>query len=185
MAKQRIKLNLSREEVNNQYVSSIFAEFIAEKKALGREPDTIRAYQETYKEVDRYFGERAEETGNIVASMFVEWTNAMKDKGLRPATINHHLMGMRTFMYWCMDEERQYIDRFKIRLVKVQEELPKDYTVEEVKALLKKPERNEKKLSVWRSWAVSCFVVGTGARLGTLVDVIASDKMTENAEEKM
>ena len=88
----------------------------------------------TFNEFYKYFGERAEETGDTVASMFIEWTNDMKDRGLRPATINHHLMGMRTFMYWCMDEERQYIDRFKIRLVKVQEEMPKDYTSEEIYA---------------------------------------------------
>ncbi len=133
MAKQRLKPKLTREEMNNQYLNSIFEEFMAEKKALGREPDTLKAYQVTFNEFYKYFGERAEETGNIVASMFIEWTNSMKDRGLRPATINHHLMGMRTFMYWCMDEERQYIDRFKIRLVRVQDEMPKDYTLEEVK----------------------------------------------------
>ncbi len=182
MAKQRLKPKLTREEVNNQYVNSIFEEFIAEKKALGREADTLKAYQVTFKEFNKYFGERAEETGDIVASMFIEWTNDMKDRGLRPATINHHLMGMRTFMYWCMDEERQYIDRFKIRLVKVQEEMPKDYTLEEVKALLKKPDSKEKKISVWRSWAVSCFVVGTGARLGTLVDIRIKDLDFQNGK---
>ena len=45
MAKQRLKPKLTREEVNNQYVNSIFEEFIAEKKALGREADTLKAYQ--------------------------------------------------------------------------------------------------------------------------------------------
>lgn len=182
MGKKRLKPKLTREEVNNQYVNSIFEEFIAEKKALGRTEETLKGYQETYKEFNRYFGERAEETGNIVASMFIEWTNDMKDRGLRPATINHHLMGMRTFMYWCMDEERQYIDPFKIRLIKVQEEMPKDYTLEEVKALLKQPDSREKKVSVWRSWAISCFVVGTGARLGTLVDIRMKDLDFQNGK---
>jgi len=81
-----------------------------------------------------------------------------------------------------MDEERQYIDRFKIRLVRVQDEMPKDYTLEEVKALLKKPDSKEKKISVWRSWAVSCFVVGTGARLGTLVDIRMKDLDFQNGK---
>ena len=79
-----------------------------------------------------YFGEEAEETGNIISSMFIEWTNAMKDEGLRPATINHNLSDMRAFMYWCMAEERKYIDRFRIKLIKVQEEMPKDYTLDKV-----------------------------------------------------
>lgn len=38
---------------------------------------------------------------------------------------------------------KKYIDPFKIRLIKVQEEMPKDYTVDEIKALLKNPERKQ------------------------------------------
>lgn len=34
MAKQRLKPKLTREEMNNQYLNSIFEEFMAEKKAL-------------------------------------------------------------------------------------------------------------------------------------------------------
>ena len=53
MAKQRLKPKLTREEMNNQYLNSIFEEFMAEKKALGREPDTLKAYQVTFKKLRR------------------------------------------------------------------------------------------------------------------------------------
>lgn len=33
-------------------------------------------------------------------------------------------------MYWCMDESRQYIDRFRIKLIKVQEEMARDRFVQ-------------------------------------------------------
>ncbi len=172
--RKRIKPKLSRDEVNNQYLKPLFEEFIEERKALGRVEETLQSYRTTYKKFMEYFGERAEETGNIVSSMFIEWTNAMRDEELRPATINHNLGDMRAFMYWCMDEERQYIEPFRIKLIKVQEEMPKDYTVEEVKALLKKPDKKAK-FTEWRTWAICCFVVGTGARLGTLVDIRMKD----------
>ena len=172
--KSRIKPKLSRDEVNNQYLKPLFEEFIEERKALGRVEETLQSYRASYKKFMEYFGEEAEETGNIISSMFIEWTNAMKDEGLRPATINHNLSDMRVFMYWCMAEERKYIDRFRIKLIKVQEEMPKDYTVEEVKALLKKPDKKAK-FTEWRTWAICCFVVGTGARLGTLVDIRMKD----------
>ncbi|WP_052082672.1 tyrosine-type recombinase/integrase [Intestinimonas butyriciproducens] len=179
--KKRVKRTLTREEVNNQYLNAIFNEFIAEKKALGRVDETLKSYKTTYKKFCEYFGESAEETGNIIGSMFVEWTNAMRDEGLKAATINHNLSDMRTFMYWCMDKSRQYIDRFRIRLIKVQEEMPKDYTVEEVKALLRKPDRKAK-FTEWRSWAICCFVVGTGARLGTLVEIRMKDIDLKNGK---
>ena len=179
--KKRVKRTLTREEVNSQYLNAVFNEFIAEKKALGRVDDTIKSYKTTYKKFCEYFGESAEETGNIIGYMFVEWTNAMRDEGLKAATINHNLSDMRTFMYWCMDESRQYIDRFRIRLIKVQEEMPKDYTVEEIKALLRKPERKAR-FTEWRTWAICCFVVGTGARLGTLVEIRMKDIDLKNGK---
>lgn len=179
--RKRVQRTISRAEANNQYLNSVFQEFIAEKKALGRVEETLKSYQTTYKKFCEYFGERAEETGNIYGSMFIEWTNAMRDEELKAATINHNLSDMRSFMYWCMDESRQYIDRFRIKLIKVQEEMPKDYTVEEVKALLRKPERKAR-FTEWRTWAICCFVVGTGARLGTLVDIRMKDIDIKNGK---
>lgn len=178
--KKRVQMT-AREEANNQYLINPFNEFIAEKKALGRVEETLKSYQTTYKKFMEYFGDRAEETGNICGSMFIEWTNAMRDEGLKAATINHNLSDMRAFMYWCMDESRQYIDRFRIKLIKVQEEMPKDYTVEEVKALLRKPDRKAK-FTEWRTWAICCFVVGTGARLGTLVEIRMKDIDLKNGK---
>lgn len=178
--KKRVTRNKDA-DINNQYLNALFNEFIEERKALGRVEDTLKSYKATYKKFCEYFGEEAEEAGNIVGSMFIEWTNAMRDEGLKSATINHNLSDMRAFMYWCMDESRQYIPHFKIKLIKVQEEMPKDYTVEEVKALLKKPERKAK-FTEWRTWAICCFVVGTGARLGTLVEIRMRDIDLKNGK---
>ena len=178
---KRVKRTITKEEANNQYLIAVFNEFIAERKALGRVEDTLKSYKTTYKKFCEYFGERAEETGNIYGSMFIEWTNAMRDEGLKAATINHNLSDMRAFMYWCMDESRQYIPRFRIRLIKVQEEMPKDYAVEEIKALLRKPERKAR-FTEWRTWAICCFVVGTGARLGTLVEIRMKDIDLKNGK---
>lgn len=171
--KKKLTRNIDN-DANNQLVMAVFNEFIQEKKALGKVEETLKAYKASYKKFYDYFGERADDTGNIIGSMFIEWTNAMRDEGLKAATINHYLSDMRVFMYWCMDESRQYIPPFKIRLIKVQEETPKDYTPEEIKALLKRPD-NKAKFTEWRTWAICCFVIGTGARLGTMVEIQMKD----------
>lgn len=179
--KKRVQRTLTSKEVNNQYLSTLFRDFIEEKRALGRVDETLKSYEVTYHKFCEYFGERAEETGNIYGSMFIEWTNAMRDEGLKPASINHNLSDMRAFMYWCMDDSRKFIDSFRIKLIKVQEEMPKDYTVEEIKALLRKPDRKAK-FTEWRTWAICCFVVGTGARLGTLVEIRMKDIDLKNGK---
>ena len=168
-------------DANNQYLNSLFEEFILERRTIGREEKTLRGYRDSFKKFMDYFGDEAEETGNIVGSMFIRWTAAMRDDGLRTASINSNLANMRAFMYWCMDDERKYIERFRIKLIKQQETRLKDYTPEEVQILIKKPDRSEKNFNIWRSWAMSCFAIGTGARVGTMADIRMEDIDLKNA----
>lgn len=176
----RIKIKL-REEYNNQYLDAAFQEFITEKKALGRTKDTLVGYSDTYKKFKDFFGEAAEKTGDIVGSMIVEWINSMRDDGLTDAAINHYISGIRVFFYWCMEEDKKYLDNFKIKLVTVREEKPKDYTIEEVEKLLEKP-KDSKAFGVWRTWAMVNFIMGTGARVGTLVDIKMGDIDLKNGK---
>jgi integrase/recombinase XerD len=73
-----------------------------------------------------------------------------------------------------MEEIRRYIPYFKIKLVKAQEEPPKDYTLQEVELLLKKPEYKAK-FTEWRTWTIASFIIGTGARIGTIIEIRMSD----------
>ena len=45
--RKRVQRTISRAEANNQYLNSVFQEFIVEKKALGREKQTLKSYQTT------------------------------------------------------------------------------------------------------------------------------------------
>ena len=98
-----------QEENYNEPVIGLFNQFIGEKKALGLTEDTIKGYTITFNKFYDYFGEQADKAGDITSSMFIEWTNHMSDNGLAAATINHHLGGIRPFMYWCMEDIRKYI----------------------------------------------------------------------------
>ena len=158
----------------NTFLGGLFNEFIEEKKALGLTQDTIKGYTNNYERFNKYFGDKADLAGDITSSMFIEWTNAMRAEGLAAATINHHLGGIRPFIYWCMEDIRGYIPYFKIRLIKRQEEPPKDYTLEELDLLLKKPDKKAR-FTEWRCWAVAQFIIGTGARVGTIVEIQLQD----------
>ena len=163
-----------KERKEDFYTNAAFNMFIAEKEALGLTKDTTKSYQVTFDKFMDLFEEKAERVGDITSSLFIDWTNAMRNDGLAAATINHHLGSIRPFIYWCMEDIRQYVPYFKIRLVKRQEEPPKDYTIEEVNLLLNKPDRNAK-FTEWRSWAIACFIIGTGARVGTMVEIQMQD----------
>jgi integrase/recombinase XerD len=179
MAK-KIKLNL-RDEYNNQYLDAVFGDFIEEKKALGKSADTIKGYETTYRKFKNFFGATADMTGDITGSMVIEWISEMRDEGLADASINHHISCLRAFFYWCMEDDKKYLDYFKIKLVSVREEKPKDYTLDEVKSLLMKP-RDSKSFAVWRTWAMVNFIMGTGARVGTLIDIQMRDLDLRNGK---
>lgn len=173
-APRRIVRRSKNNATNNQSVSGLFNQFIAEKEINGRVPETLEAYKRAYERFNKFFGDEADNSGDIVGSMFMDWAKAMKDEGLAAASINHNLSCMRTFMYWCMEDDKQYIEPFRISLIRVQEQLPKDYKEEDVKLLLKRPDRKAS-FTEWRCWAICNFVMGTAARTGTMVEIQMKD----------
>lgn len=172
----------SDNENKNVKTQAAFEEFISEKIANGLVEETLSSYEITLKKFMDYFGSQVENTYDIESAMFTQWKHYMKGvEELKDTTVNHHISNIRVFMYWCMEDDRNYVKPFRITLSKVREEMPKDYTVEEVKALLKKPNRKAS-FAEWRMWAVCCFVIGTGARLGTLVDIRMRDIDLKNGK---
>ena len=170
---KRLKPN-PKEDFSGDTTAYCFSEYIQEKEARGLANRTLQEYEISYNRFMDFFGDRAEYIGDITAFMFVEWINSMKETGIRASTINHHVTNMRTFFYWCMDSERKYLEPFKIKPLKSQEELPKDYTQDEMLALLEKPKRNASFVE-WRTWAICNFVIGTGARLSTFLAIRMRD----------
>lgn len=154
-----------------------FDEFIAEKETQGLTEKTIRNYQMSYQYfIELEFDE--EDTFNIneLTKIFVQqWVDSMRKKKMRVTTINTYLRFIRAFLYWCMDDERKYIEEaYKIELVKGQEPLPKIFTDEEVEAVLQKP-TNLDDFVEWRMWAICNWVVATGNRAATVCEITLGD----------
>lgn len=161
-------------DMQNQYLNAAFSEFIRAKEGDNLAKETIDAYKTSYKKFVDCFGDKVDYTGDMSAGIFDDWKKVMANEGLAQATINHNLTCLRTFMYWCMADGRKYIEPFKIRLIKVQEQKPKDYTLEEVEKLLKRPD-GKAKFTEWRAWAICSFVIGTSARLSTIINIQMKD----------
>lgn len=162
-------------------IGQAFAEFIEAKKVEGVADKTIGNYVQSINYfLD--FNEDVFEGDNFpiaeVSKAFVEqWVDSMKEiDGKRISTINHYLRDVRAFLYWCMDEEREYLNPYKIKLVKGQEELPKGFTIDEVKVLLKEPNGRTSAYWVeWRTWAIINWIVATGNRCETICNIRIGD----------
>lgn len=150
-----------------------FEQYIRYKKLRGLTKYSIRNYEKTYKRFTKYISGKTM-TDEINIETFDGWLLSMQDEELDITSINSYLRIMRTFMYWCMDEEREYIKPpFKIETIKQNEKFPKSYDEEDIMLLIKKPEN--KSFNEWRGWAMSNFVMGTGARVGTMAEIQMQD----------
>ena len=161
------------------YVLSIGAaldEFIEEKQANNLAAKTINNYLQSIG----YFLDfneltRDSEVTEINQSQIFKWINTLKLEGVSPNSINHYLRDTRTFLYWCMAEERGYITPFKIKQVQAQEETPKLFSDEDLILLTEHPQRNNNRFTDWRNWAIVSWVLGTGNRAATIVEVKIND----------
>lgn len=157
-------------------ITEAFEMFITEKEAQNLSPKTIHNYTQTLNMFMEFHDLHTESTTDEITQHLVfKWINTMKLNGVKPASINHYLRDLRTFFYWCMDKDRQYIvDDFKIKMIEAQEEQLKLFSDEELEALLEKPRRQDS-FRVWRTWAIVNWILATGNRVATICEVKISD----------
>ncbi len=146
---------------------------------------TIKYYRKCYNYFLRYLASEFEEKKDIQVkqidkkmienfTLWLENTYSMKN-----TTINTRLRGVRAFLYYLM--EQNYIEPFKINLLKSDKEIKETYTDEELKKLLKKPDLKKCGFSEYRNWVIINFLLSTGVRSRSLINIKVKDIDLENS----
>ncbi|MBR3935698.1 MAG: tyrosine-type recombinase/integrase [Oscillospiraceae bacterium] len=107
----------------------------------------------------------------ITQETFDDFIFAQLEEGKRTTTINSQLRGLRVFFKFCA--ERDYIEELSIKLLKDDAELKEPYTDAELRKLLARPKSN--RWAEYRSWAMINYLVATGNRARTIVNIKISD----------
>ena len=170
--KQVVKRTMEEELVT---IGAALEEFLIEKEAHNLSPKTIKNYKQS---IDYFldFHNLPLDTPleEITQTHFYKWIGELKFSN-KPTSINHYLRDCRTFFYWCMDTDRKYMTPFKIRQIEAQEEQIKLFPDDELALLLEKPQRSNNKFTDWRTWVICNWVLATGNRCATIVDVKVGD----------
>lgn len=167
--KQKIKR--VAENAGGITIGEAWEEFINEKLACNITKYTYVNYTNTYKEL---FPDENIPASTVEQSDWYRWINHYKARGVKDTTVIAHMRFIKVFMLWCMDIDRNYIKPFKMPNIRTQEETMRLFTDEELDALLIKPRRGDT-FVVWRTYAMVNWILGTGNRAGTVVDVRISD----------
>lgn len=158
-------------------------EFIIDCKVRNLTEDSIRYYKQSFNYFSKYIkelykGKIINIKEDIKKKTIDQYILYMQDRNLKDISINTKLRGLRCILYFFMQND--YIDTFKIKLIKEDETIPNLYTTEEIAKLVKKPNIKTCTFAEYRSWVVICFFVSTGVRSRTLRFMKISDLDFEN-----
>lgn len=154
--------------------SELCAEFIRFKKLRNLAPDTISYYEDCARYFTDFFS-----ADTMCASItedtyydYIEYLHETKPN-LSPVTERSYLTGIRAILYYGM--KKGYIKEFRVELPKVDEVVKDTYTDHEIALLLKKPDMKSATFAEYRNWVIINYMLGTGNRAGTIVEVKIED----------
>ena len=88
-------------------------------------------------------------------------------------TINSYLRSIRAFLYYCMEES--YLQSFNVCMIRSEKKIKETYSNAELERLLTKPDINTCSFSTYKTWVFENYLLGTGNRLSTALNVRIKD----------
>lgn len=165
----------SDEQVDSLYsCQKAFNLFMFAKKQAGCRAKTLSTYACHVQEFVTWVSAFRRHIKDVRKSDVCTWEGILRiDRGNKDTSVQTKIKSIRTFLYWCMDEDRSWLKPFKLNLPRADYELKTPYTKEELDLLLTEPSSDD--LSEWRNWAAISFIARTGIRLSSAVNVKWSD----------
>lgn len=152
-----------------------FEDFIRFSKAKNLSPETITNYERQFKAFHNFY---SGDITQITEDTVIQYIEYMQERLLSPTSINTALRHLKAVLnYWAVQD---FIKPVKIKLLKVNEQIKATYTDEEISRLLKKPDIKKTSFCEYRTWAIINFLIGTGCRISTLINVKIEDIDWEN-----
>ncbi|WP_027098265.1 tyrosine-type recombinase/integrase [Clostridium paraputrificum] len=171
----RKKITLNKKE---KTFEEGYKEFLNYCKVKNLSPQTIKSYNNTI--VYRWY--KFFDKDNLISSITKTTVNNFileaKESGIKPVSVNSLIRSLRAVLYYFM--ELEYMPTFKIKMLKIDKEIIETYTDAEIKLLLAKPNMKKCNFAEYRNWVVCNFLLGTGCRTSTLLNIKVSDVDLDN-----
>ena len=155
-------------------LKAAFDQFIQAKTVMNASEATIIHYSNVFRYFTEFFGDEhfCSEVGEQTIIAYLVYLRENKPD-LTQKTVNTYIKGLRAIFYYMM--ENGWIGEFKIKLPRVEETIKETYSDAEVQRLIKKPDVRKCSFAELRSWALVCYFLATGNRLGTVCSIKIGD----------
>ncbi|MDU4789006.1 MAG: tyrosine-type recombinase/integrase [Clostridium sp.] len=166
---KRIRLN----NLNSITFKEGLEEYLLGCKARNLREGTLKHYRESIKTLLKFIPadtKIATFDKNTLPNFIVKCKTELD---INSVTLHTYARDLKTFMYYFMRSD--YMESFKLQLPKVDKKNIETYTDEELKVLLKKPDIKKCSFVTYRSWVVINFILSTGARVNSLINIKVKD----------
>ncbi len=172
--KTKITMNTSK----NLSVESAYELFIRKCRVKNLSEATITSYNNKVIPFVEFCN------GGEISAVTVDTVDAFtdmlkKEHNVNDVSVVSYLRSVRAFLYYCMD--CNYITSFKIHLPKCSKEIKEIYTDEQLERLLAKPDINSCSFTEYKTWVFENYLIATGNRLSTALNVRIKDVDFDNA----
>lgn len=171
---KRIKLNSKK----GVLITEAFERFQHNNELKNLSPVTIQANKDKFKKFKKFLDNENFLIEDINKNVVNDYILSLKSEDIKISSVNIYLKYLRIFLYWSMTNG--YCRKFDITLLKEDEIIKTPYTEEQLKVLLKKPDTNKCTFVQYRNWVIVNFLLATGVRRNTLVNIIIDDLDLEN-----
>lgn len=150
--------------------------FLRHCRVKNLNPSTIEYYDE---DITYFFNhvENISFVDEITLEIVEDFIGQQLDEGKKVSSMNTRIRGLRVFLNFCA--EREYMEKLPIKLMKEDDNVKETYTEAEVLRLLKRP-RSDRWVE-WRDWAAVNYLVATGNRASTVLNLRVKDIDFENS----
>lgn len=164
--------------INEKTFSDGFDNFIVSCRVKNLSEITIKGYKnEIYYSFGKFF-DVMQPISCIDSGLIDKYILHLKEKELKDITINTHIRELRSILYYFM--EQGWLNRFKIKLIKAETPIIETYSDNELRLLLTKPNMKKCTFAEYRNWVVCNFLIATGCRSNTLLNIHTEDIDFEN-----
>lgn len=155
-------------EINNKKITFDRGcdEFILYCRGKNLRDTTIKSYEDRMKTFYKFIDPKLpiEEINPKTVESFV--ISCRNELNIKDVTINSYLRALKAVLYYFMKME--YMNKFKISLVRYDEPVVETYTEAEVRILLKKPDKSKCSFVEYRDWVICNTLYATGMRCSNL-----------------
>ena len=168
---------------NTKDKEELFNEFNLHCKARNLSSKTIEFYYFCWKPFNQFLENEDIQLCDIDIATINSYVVYLKEENTKnDVSIATRTRGIRTILYYFM--KHGYISDFKIMVPKAEKAIKEVYTDSELKVLLTKPTQDAD-FTEYRNWVISNFLIATGVRSRTLVNIRIRDVDLENQLVKL